>query len=94
MKVLSKNSKKMARYKIQIKHSVEKDISAYDKNIKQRLIEAIYTLQINPYKNSKKLQGTEFYRKRVGNYRIVFEVIKKDSCVIIYKIGHRKNIYK
>ena len=84
----------MAKYKIQLKHSVEKDISAYDKHIRQRLIKAIYTLQTNPYRNCKRLYRTEFYRARVGNYRIIFEVIKKDSYIIIYKIGHRKNIYR
>ena len=84
----------MAKYKIQLKRSVEKDISAYDKNIRQRLIRAIYKLQTNPYRNSKKLYGTEFYRTRVGNYRIIFEIIKKDSRLVIYKVGHRRDIYK
>ena len=45
--------------------------------------------------NIKKLK-TPFpgYRKRVGNYRILFEVDKGAKRIIIYKIGHRKDIYK
>ena len=84
----------MAKYKIRIKKSVKKDISAFDKKINQKLIKAIQSLQSNPYTKAKKIIGQEFYRVRVGKYRIVYEIIKKDLEIIIYKIGHRKDIYK
>jgi len=32
------------------------------------------------------------YRLRVGNYRVLFEV--EDDRVIIYRIRHRKDIYR
>lgn len=45
--------------------------------------------------NIKKLTGTkeDFYRLRVGNYRIVFKKEEKDLIIIIIRIGHRKEIY-
>ena len=84
----------MPKYKIQIKKSVQKDISCFDKKTNQRLIKTIQKLQRNPYTNTKKIIGKEFYRIRVGNYRIVYEIKKTDFEIIVYKIGHRKNIYK
>ena len=84
----------MAKYKIRIKKSVTKDISSFDKKINQRLLKSIQKLQNNPYKNAKKITGKEFYRIRVGKYRIVYEIIKTNFEIIIYKIGHRKDIYK
>ena len=84
----------MKKYKIRIKKSVNKDISAFDKKTNQRLLKSIQKLQSNPYTNAKKITGQEFYRVRVGKYRIVYEIIKVDFEIIIYKIGHRKDIYK
>ena len=84
----------MPKYKIQIKKSVRKDISSFDKKFNQRLIKAIQKLQSNPYTNAKKITGEEFYRVRVGKYRIVYEVKKTELEIIVYKIGNRKDIYK
>ena len=84
----------MTKYKIRIKKSVKKDISSFDKKTNQRLLKSIQKLQSNPYGNAKKITGKEFYRIRVGKYRIVYEIVKTDFEIIIYKIGHRKDIYK
>ncbi len=32
------------------------------------------------------------YRLRVGNYRVLFEV--EDNSVVIYRVRHRKDVYK
>ena len=84
----------MMKYKIQIKKSVEKDISSYDKNTNSRLIKAIQDLQFDPYRKAKKLSGKILYRIRVGKYRIVYEIIEKDSLLVIYKISHRRDVYR
>jgi mRNA interferase RelE/StbE len=50
----------------------------------------------NPKKYGKALQGDlkEYWRYRVGNYRIL-ALIKDDQIeIIIFNIGHRKDIYK
>ncbi|MBK8549808.1 MAG: type II toxin-antitoxin system RelE/ParE family toxin [Ignavibacteria bacterium] len=44
-------------------------------------------------KSSKELYGVT-YRLRVGNYRILYEIVNKELLLIIFKAGHRKDIYK
>ena len=84
----------MAKYKIQIKGSVQKDLSFYDKKTNKRLIEAIHKLKNDPYMGSKKIFGaSDLYRIRVGQYRIIYQILKEDSLIMVYKVGHRKNIY-
>ena len=80
------------KYKIQIKKSVKKDISSFDKSTMRRLIKAIQKLESKPYENAKKLFGENLYRIRVGHYRIVYEIVKKEARIEIYKISHRKNV--
>jgi len=41
----------------------------------------------------KKIVGSEsFYRLRIGKYRVLFEIV--NNKIIVYKIDHRKNIYR
>ena len=41
----------------------------------------------------KKLKGREAYRIRVGNYRIIYEIVDFELIVTIITLGHRKDIY-
>jgi mRNA interferase RelE/StbE len=41
-----------------------------------------------------KLSDSEEYRIRVGIYRILYEIDDDRKIVSIYKIEHRKDIYK
>ncbi|MCX7052695.1 MAG: type II toxin-antitoxin system RelE/ParE family toxin, partial [Proteobacteria bacterium] len=44
---------------------------------------------------SEKLAGyDDRYRVRQGNYRIVYAIDDKASYVTIYRIGHRKDVYR
>lgn len=51
-------------------------------------------LVISPY-DGKRLVGnmSNFYRIRVGDYRIIYEIIEDVVTVEIIKIVHRKEVY-
>jgi len=51
-------------------------------------------LTTTPYEG-KRLVGnlSDFYRVRVGDYRIVYEIIDDTVTVDIIKISHRKDVY-
>lgn len=42
----------------------------------------------------QKLSTQEGYRIRSGKYRILFEIDDESKIVFIYKINHRKDVYK
>jgi mRNA interferase RelE/StbE len=45
--------------------------------------------------NAKKLAGYEDrYRLRVGDYRIIYEVIDRELIILILGVGHRREIYR
>ncbi|MBO9684519.1 MAG: type II toxin-antitoxin system RelE/ParE family toxin [Flavisolibacter sp.] len=41
-----------------------------------------------------KLKGRDGYRIRVGNYRIIYEIIDDKLKVIVITIAHRKDVYE
>jgi mRNA interferase RelE/StbE len=55
---------------------------------------AIYALADNPRPHGyKKLKDRAGYRIRVGEYRIIYEILDKILLVDVIDVGHRKDIY-
>ncbi len=82
-------------YKIIIDDKVIKDLKKIDKTWQKKIIQKIETtLTKEPY-SGKKLIGnlSDYFRIRVGNYRVIYEIFDDVVTVEIIKIKHRKNIY-
>jgi mRNA interferase RelE/StbE len=42
----------------------------------------------------RKLAGyTDRYRLRVGNYRVIYEIVESELIILIVGVGHRREIY-
>jgi mRNA interferase RelE/StbE len=85
------------RYKILIKASAAKELEAVGaKSDRQRIIGKIRSLAANPRsQGSEKLAGYgDRYRVRQGSYRIIYLVDDEDREVTIFKVGHRKDVYR
>jgi mRNA interferase RelE/StbE len=83
-------------YKLLIDDKVFKDLRKIDYAWRVKILFSIKTkLTKNPYLG-KKLVGnlSPYYRYRVGNYRVLYEIIENKILIVIVKIKHRKNIYK
>ncbi len=88
----------MTGYRVYLTKSARKEFDALPSKFKDRVSDALGLLEINPYSELlqvKKLKGEEnLYRTRIGDYRIVYEVQKREVQVIVIKIGHRKEVYR
>lgn len=82
-------------YQIQIKQSAEKELNALPARTRRRIIERILQLENNPRRlGVEKLQGQEAYRLRVGNYRVLLTIDDTKKTVMIYAVGHRRDVYR
>lgn len=63
--------------------------------VHQRIIKAINIIKQNPVSGIK-LHGElkDYYKFRVGDYRIVYRFDSKESIVFIVKIEHRQGVYR
>lgn len=85
----------MAKYSIYFKASAEKDLDKLDKIIGDRIEAKIDSLESNPYPAGfKKLRGESSIRIRVGDYRIIYEMNEQSKSLTIFKIGHRREVYR
>lgn len=82
-------------YKIQIKKKVIKYLETLRKKDAERIISAIQALAIEPRPTGfKKLTGEDAYRIRIGNYRVIYEILDDMLIVYILKAGPRGDVYK
>jgi mRNA interferase RelE/StbE len=87
----------VAQYKLSIKPSAGKELEAVgSKADRTRIVSKISALATTPRPHgAEKLAGyDDRYRVRQGNYRVVYEIDDDSSHVTIYKIGHRREVYR
>ena len=87
-------------WKIEFSTLALKNLNKLDPQIARRILiflnEKITTLN-NPRDIGEALKGSrlgEFWKYRVGDYRIISSIQDEVLCVLILKIGHRSKIYK
>jgi mRNA interferase RelE/StbE len=85
----------MARYRLLFKKSVAKDLRSLPKRDVRKVLERINVLADNPRgAGCQKLSGKEFYRFRLGVYRILYEIFDDQLIAHIIKVGHRSKVYQ
>lgn len=84
------------KYALLINPKVEKVLSKIEAKMALKIRDKIRELADDPRPaSSKKLEGHEnAYRKRVGDYRIIYEIYAQKVLILIVNIGHRKEIYE
>jgi mRNA interferase RelE/StbE len=82
-------------YRVCLKHSAEKELSRISTENQTRVAVALLSLSENPLPaGCKKLKGSNAFRVRVGDYRIVYTVDHEDATVTVFAIGHRRQVYR
>jgi mRNA interferase RelE/StbE len=83
-------------FRIEWKKSTRKDLRKLPASAAARIIEIVELLSQNPFPHGvEKLSGSEHaYRIRLGDYRIVYEVVAESKLVEIQRVRHRKDVYR
>lgn len=85
----------MASCKLVFKKSVAKDLRTIPNPDLKRILARIRTLAEDPRPpGTGKLSGEDKYRLRQGKYRILYTVNDADICVVIVKVGQRREVYR
>ena len=87
------------QYKVIYEKKAIKSLSKIDKGQQTLIISWIEKNLVNtddPKKHGKALKGNlkEYWRYRIGNYRLLTDINDDQIKIIILNIGHRKDIYK
>lgn len=83
-------------FRIEWKKSTKKDLRKLPAAAVDAILLAVEALAEEPFPPGvDKLAGSECaYRIRVGDYRVVYEVVKAAELVEIQRVRHRKDAYR
>jgi mRNA interferase RelE/StbE len=83
-------------YELAIKKSARKELDDLSDKDFLKIDKAIISLRDNPfpYPQSKKLKGDDRCRLRVGDYRVVYAVDESRKIITIYRVRHRRDVYR
>lgn len=83
-------------YQVEISKGALKQLKKLSPELQERIQVKIDDLATEPRPDGvKKLKNRDSgYRIRVGNYRIMYDIIDDILLIIIVEVGHRSNIYK
>ena len=82
-------------YQVEISRDAIKFLKKLDKKNLYRIQGVIELLSQNPRPpKSIKLTNKNYWRVRVGDYRIVYEIKDKNLIIAVIRIANRSDVYK
>ena len=86
----------MASYTIEWKTSAEKELRRLGRSVIPRIVATVGGLATDPFPaGCRKLKGSEHtFRIRVGDYRVIYEVLVTRLLVEVMRVRHRKDAYR
>ena len=86
----------MDTYKIEWKSSAIKELQKLPRPMISKIVSAVDNLSSNPFPQGvRKLVGTEdTYRIRIGDYRVLYNIIENRLVIEIIRVRHRKDAYR
>ena len=86
----------MGSFSVQWRNSTKKDLRRLPPHEVSRIVAEVAKLAEAALPHgSEKLSGSEHtYRLRVGDYRVVYELLRDVGTVEIQRVRHRKDVYR
>ncbi len=84
-------------YHVRILDAAVDDLESLDRPVAQRIIRRIQWLADNlDAVNRETLTGqfAGYFKLRVGNYRVIYELLEEEQLLIVHVIAHRRDIYR
>ena len=84
-------------YSIRLLSAAARDLKNLDRSVARRIIDRINWLasnlnELRPEACTGDLSG--LYKFRIGNYRVIYQILHDEKTIIIHLIGHRREIYR
>lgn len=87
-------------WKVEISEGAKKSLKKLDMQISRRIIDFLkkrIAIDENPRRIGEGLEGSrlgEFWKYRIGDWRLVCRIEDKIITVLVLSVGHRREVYK
>lgn len=86
----------MAKYGLKVINKAYRELSRVHPDMGKKILKAIESLasEPRPRQSHKLAQSENSYRLRVGDYRILYQIDDEIQLIIVFKVGHRRDVYR
>lgn len=86
----------MSSYRVEFTTAAAKELRKLDPAIRRRILSGIAELERDPRPaGCKKLTGeSNAWRIRIGDYRVLYEVMDDALVVTVVRVAHRREVYQ
>jgi len=87
-------------YSVELSESADRELNKLDAQPRKRILSFLHQRVAkleNPRSIGEALHGSllgEFWKYRVGDYRLICKVEDDSLLVLVLRVGHRKDIYR
>ena len=64
------------------------------KDIRKRIFAKLRSTKEDPFHFFERLEGRQEYKLRVGDYRVIADIVREKVLILVIYVDHRKNVYK
>ena len=79
-------------YKVFLHPKANSYLENVDDELKDRIMKKLHVLSRRP-DAGEKLKHSDFWRLRIGDYRVIYEIDRNNNRVIVLYVGHRREVY-
>ncbi len=73
----------------------EKELRQLPQSAVRRIFTVLEELAADPLPpGSRKMKGHALWKVRVGTYRVVYGIDEEQRTISLYRVGHRKDVYR
>ena len=87
-------------WKVELSNLARKNLDQLDPQVSKRIMVFLLSkiaISENPRNVGSALQGSEqgeFWKYRVGDYRVIAQILDAEVKILVVKIGNRKQVYR
>ena len=84
-------------YQIRILDAAARELARLDKQVSHRVVKRVQWLaenleDVKPVALTGDLAG--LYKLRVGDYRVIYQVLYEERTIVVHLVGHRREVYR
>ncbi len=82
-------------YRVELHRNIKKSLDRLQEQERFKVISALLGLEQNPRpRGVEKVRGTELWRIREGDYRLIYHIDDNTKTLTVVRIGHRRDVYR
>ena len=81
-------------FSVELHPRVEAFLEKLEPSVGERIRKKLRQLQDNPFRFLEHYAGADVYKLRIGDYRALVDVDRKEQVVYVQHLDHRRRIYK